>query len=43
MIMTANACEEDRAAALAAGMNDHVAKPIEVPKLMRAMARVLRE
>lgn len=40
--MTANAFEEDRAAALAAGMNDHVAKPIEVPKLMRAMARVLR-
>lgn len=43
LAMTANAFEEDRAAALAAGMNDHVAKPIEVPKLMRAMARVLRE
>lgn len=39
--MTANAFEEDRKNALAAGMNGHLAKPIEIPKLMSALAECL--
>ena len=39
--MTANAFEEDRQLALAAGMNEHVAKPINVPKLIATLSRVL--
>ena len=37
--MTANAFEEDRKDALAAGMNDHVTKPVDVKKLKEAIAR----
>jgi two-component system sensor histidine kinase/response regulator len=37
--MTANAMEGDRERCLAAGMNDHVAKPIDPEELWRAMAR----
>ena len=37
--MTANAFEEDRQACLAAGMDDYVAKPIDVEHLARAIAR----
>ena len=37
--MTANAFEEDRHACLAAGMDDYVAKPIDVEHLARAIAR----
>ena len=33
--MTANAFEEDCQLALEAGMNEHVAKPIDVPKLLK--------
>ena len=40
--MTANAFEEDRRDALAAGMNEHLAKPIEVNKLKAAIARFCR-
>jgi signal transduction histidine kinase/CheY-like chemotaxis protein len=37
--MTANAFEEDRRACLAAGMDDYVAKPIDVERLAEAIAR----
>jgi two-component system sensor histidine kinase/response regulator len=37
--MTANAFEEDRQACLAAGMDDYVAKPIDMAHLARALAR----
>jgi len=39
--MTANAFEEDRACCLAAGMNDHIAKPIEPEVLFARLARWL--
>ena len=35
--MTANAFEEDRKNALAAGMNGHLAKPIDVQKLIQTL------
>ena len=39
--MTASAFGEDRAACLAAGMNDHVAKPVDPAKLYAALQRWL--
>ena len=39
--MTANAFEEDRQQAFDAGMNDHVAKPIDIPKLMETLEAIL--
>ena len=39
--MTANAFEEDRRNALAAGMNAHIAKPIDVPLLLATLERIL--
>lgn len=39
--MTANAFEEDRQAAFDAGMNGHIAKPIEIPILMEELSRIL--
>ena len=39
--MTANAFEEDRRLALAAGMDDHLAKPIDVSALWEALAPYL--
>ena len=39
--MTANAFSEDVERAKAAGMNDHVAKPLDVPKMMETLQRVL--
>lgn len=38
--ITANAFEEDRKAALDAGMNDHVAKPIDLNNLLEAIGRI---
>jgi len=38
--MTANAMVEERAAYLAAGMNDHVAKPLELGRLAAVISRV---
>ena len=40
LAMTANAFDEDRRDALAAGMNGHLAKPIEVEKLKAALAEL---
>lgn len=40
--MTANAFEEDKQRAFAAGMNGHISKPIDVTKLMEALAEFLR-
>jgi CheY-like chemotaxis protein/HPt (histidine-containing phosphotransfer) domain-containing protein len=37
--MTANAMQEDRAACLAAGMDEYLAKPIRVPELQAALER----
>ena len=39
--LSANAFAEDKEASLAAGMNDHVAKPIDVTELFAAMAEFL--
>ena len=41
--MTANAFADDRQEAFGAGMNGHVAKPIEIPKLVEALRSVLNE
>ena len=40
--MTANAFEEDRQMAFAAGMNAHVAKPVDVNVLMETLAELLQ-
>lgn len=40
--MTANSLEEDKRAALAAGMNDHIAKPIDISKLLDTLFRILK-
>ena len=40
--MTANAFDEDRKQALEAGMNDHVAKPINVSKLIEVIGQQLK-
>ncbi|MBQ4152563.1 MAG: response regulator, partial [Schwartzia sp.] len=41
LAMTANAFEEDKRNAFDAGMNGHIAKPIDVKLLMSELARVL--
>ena len=40
--MTANAFDEDKQNAFDAGMNGHVAKPIDIPRLMNTLAEVLK-
>ena len=41
--MTANAFEEDKRNAFAAGMNGHIAKPIQVDKLLSILSEVIRQ
>ena len=41
--MTANAFAEDKKDAMAAGMNGHLAKPIQVEQLLSMLAEVLRQ
>ena len=40
--MTANAFEEDRQNALKAGMNGHIAKPLDIPRLLSVLADALK-
>lgn len=39
--MTANAFEEDKKAAFDAGMNEHIAKPVEIEKMIQTLAKVI--
>ncbi|HJJ48779.1 MAG TPA: response regulator, partial [Methanocorpusculum sp.] len=41
--MTANAFAEDREAAFAAGMNEHIPKPINIPLMKKTIAKILRK
>ncbi len=40
--MTANAFEEDKQEALRSGMNGHIAKPIDIGKLLKTLEKVLK-
>lgn len=40
--MTANAFEEDKENARKAGMNDHLAKPLDIPKLIETLNKYLK-
>ena len=41
--MTANAFEEDKQNALSAGMNGHLAKPVDIPKLLGTLNEVFKD
>ena len=43
LVMTANAFEEDKRDAIAAGMNGHIAKPIQIDKLLSMLAEIIRQ
>ena len=40
--MTANAFDEDKKNAFAAGMNGHIAKPVDVPMLLNTLSQILK-
>ena len=40
--MTANAFEEDKQNALNAGMNGHIAKPLDIPHLLKVLEKALQ-
>ena len=42
LAVTANAFEEDRANAMEAGMNGHLAKPYNVPKMLETLSDILK-
>ena len=42
LAMTANAFSEDVAKAKEVGMNGHIAKPIDIPQMMRTLAEVIK-
>lgn len=41
--LSANAFAEDKTASIASGMNDHIAKPINLPELFGALSRYLKK
>ena len=41
--MTANAFEEDKRKAIAAGMNAHIAKPIQVDNMLSILSEIIRQ
>ena len=41
--MTASAFEEDKREAIASGMNGHIAKPIQVDKLLSTLSEIIRQ
>ena len=41
LAMTANAFEEDKREAMKCGMNGHIAKPIDIEKLIETMGKIL--
>jgi signal transduction histidine kinase len=41
--LTANAMREDHEKSLAAGMNDHLAKPVEIPQLLALLEKWLKD
>ena len=42
LAVTANAFEEDRANAMEAGMNGHLAKPYNVPRMLETLSDILK-
>ena len=41
--LSANAFEEDKREAIAAGMNEHIAKPVQADKLLSILSEVIRQ